>query len=52
MPAIDVSAENDWSLVRFWNYQANAWGILYPAYGFIYPEKPGAGTAIWTQPSS
>ena len=39
MPAIDVSAGNDWSLVRLWNYQANAWGITYEAYGFIYPER-------------
>ena len=39
MPAIDVSVANDWSLVRFWNYQARAWGITYEASGFIYPEK-------------
>jgi surface antigen len=39
MPAIDVSIANDWSLVRFWNYQAKAWGITYEASGFIYPEK-------------
>ena len=51
MPAIDVSAENDWTLVRFWNYQASAWGTLYPAYGFIYPERAGAGTT-WSQPTS
>jgi hypothetical protein len=41
MPVADVSPDNDWSLVRFWNYQAQAWGILYPASGFIYPEKTG-----------
>lgn len=39
MPAIDVSVANDWSLMRFWNYQAKAWGITYEASGFIYPEK-------------
>ena len=39
MPAIDVSVANDWSLVRFWNYQAKAWGITYEASGFIYPQK-------------
>ncbi len=38
MPAIDVSAANDWSVVRFWNYELKAWGIDYEAYGFIYPE--------------
>jgi surface antigen len=52
MPAIDVSPENDWTLVRFWNYQANAWGTLYAAYGFIYPEKAGAGATAWAQPRS
>ena len=41
MPVADVSPDNDWSLVRFWNYQAQAWVILYPASGFIYPEKTG-----------
>jgi hypothetical protein len=44
MPAIDVSPANDWSVVRFWNYQLKAWGITYDAYGFIYPEP--AGTTI------
>lgn len=39
MPAIDVSPANDWSLVRFWNYQAKAWGITYQASGFVYPER-------------
>jgi len=39
MPVSDVSPANDWSLVRFWNYQLQAWGIVYPAYGFIYPER-------------
>ena len=41
MPVADVSLNNDWSLVRFWNYEAQAWGILYPADGFVYAEKAG-----------
>jgi len=45
MPVTDVSIANDWSLVRFWNYDAKAWGIVYPAYGFIYAEKSGTSTA-------
>ncbi len=45
MPAIDVSAANDWSLVRFWNYEAKTWGIVYQASGFVYPEKTGTVTA-------
>ena len=45
MPVADISPNNDWSLVRFWNYQAQAWGILYPAYGFVYSEKSGTLTA-------
>jgi len=48
MPAIDVSPANDWSLVRFWNYQAKAWGITYQASGFIYPER--AVTTVTTGP--
>lgn len=32
----DVSVANDWSLVRFWNHEAGAFGQPYPAYGFIY----------------
>jgi surface antigen len=52
MPVADVSPDNDWSLVRFWNYQAQAWGILYPAYGFIYPQTSGTGFATAATPSS
>jgi hypothetical protein len=51
MPVADVSPNNDWSLVRFWNYQAQAWGILYPAYGFVYSEKSGTLT-VASAPSS
>jgi len=51
MPVADVSPNNDWSLVRFWNYQAQAWGILYPAYGFVYSERAGGSTAA-AAPSS
>lgn len=48
MPAIDVSAANDWSAVRFWNYQLQAWGIVYPAYGFVYAERTDTVTAQGT----
>jgi surface antigen len=48
MPAVDVSADNDWSAVRFWNYQLQAWGIVYPAYGFVYPERADTVTAQGT----
>jgi surface antigen len=48
MPATDVSAANDWSAVRFWNYQLQAWGIVYPAYGFVYPERLDTVTAQGT----
>lgn len=37
MPVIDVSPDNRWRLVRFWNFDAGAFGQVYPAYGFIYP---------------
>ena len=36
MPAIDVSAKNDWSKIRFWNYASSSFGRVYPASGFIY----------------
>ena len=39
MPAIDVSANNDWSKIRFWNYPSSSFGRIYPASGFIYPDK-------------
>ncbi|MEA2780720.1 MAG: hypothetical protein QOK29_2264 [Rhodospirillaceae bacterium] len=48
MPVADVSAGNDWSVVRFWNYQAKAWGIVYPAYGFIHPDRIDSASAAPT----
>jgi len=44
MPVIDVSDRNDWSQVRFWNPDTNAFGRTYEAYGFVYrnPTTPGA----------
>lgn len=35
--AVDASPTNDWSQVRFWNYEKHTLGFLYAAYGFIYP---------------
>lgn len=32
----DVSARNDWSSLRFWNYHTGAYGSPYKASGFIY----------------
>ena len=41
MPVIDVSAANDWTLVRVWWPPAGQMGATpYPAYGFILPEPP------------
>jgi len=37
MLAEDVSPDNDWTQVRFWNDARNVLGFPYPAYGFIYP---------------
>lgn len=33
----DVSANNDWSSVRFWNYEQDCFGFPYAVQGFIYP---------------
>lgn len=39
MPVIDASPANDWSQPRFWNERAQAYGSVYPAFGFIYPSS-------------
>jgi surface antigen len=52
MPVMDVSSGNDWSLVRFWNYDARAWGIVYPAEGFIYSQSTVAGSQTASPPPS
>ena len=36
---IDVSADNDWTAVRFWNPDTGAYGGVYEADGFIYPTS-------------
>jgi len=42
-PVADVSAANDWSMVRVWNIRTGAWGArTYPVQGFI---GPGPGSA-------
>jgi hypothetical protein len=38
MAVVDVSAANDWSLLRFWNPAAQTFGRPYEAYGFIHPR--------------
>jgi hypothetical protein len=40
MPVIDVSADNRWTAVRFWNFDLDAYGGAYPAQGFIYRRAP------------
>lgn len=40
MPVKDVSANNDWSRLRFWHYPSGTFGSVYPTSGFIYaPPK-------------
>jgi surface antigen len=36
MPVKDVSLDNDWSQVRFWDYPSKTYGRVYPVSGFIY----------------
>lgn len=36
MRAEDISPDNDWSSIRFWNYKAGSFGFPYKALGFIY----------------
>lgn len=42
MPAIDVSAANDWSQVRFKHPAVGAFGRNYPVKGFIHPHHAPA----------
>lgn len=44
MPVLDVSPGNDWTELRFWNQEAQVWGSIYPAEGFIYNAPAGAQT--------
>ena len=42
-PVVDVSENNDWSLVKVWNARTEAWGVRsYTVQGFILPNAPAA----------
>jgi surface antigen len=46
-PVIDVSRDNDWTLVRVWYPPVGAMGAhAYPAYGFIVPDLPAGHDAL------
>lgn len=48
-PVIDISADNDWSLVRVWWPPAGQMGGTdYPTYGFIRPHRPASHDQLWT----
>ena len=52
MPVIDVSAANDWTLVRVWWPPAGQMGATpYPAYGFILPEPPRTAERLAVEPA-
>lgn len=36
MPVEDISPANDWTSVKFWNYEMGVYGFPYKAKGFIY----------------
>jgi hypothetical protein len=40
MPVKDVSPNNDWTQVRFLHPAVGGYGRVYPALGFIYPDRP------------
>jgi hypothetical protein len=44
---VDVSPDNNWSEVRFWNAPSHAFGKVYAAYGFIYPKRFDGDRAVW-----
>lgn len=37
MPVEDISPANNWTSVKFWNYEVNSYGFPYKAKGFILP---------------
>jgi len=42
-PVVDVSENNDWSLVKVWNVRTETWGVkTYTVRGFILPTPPAA----------
>jgi surface antigen len=46
-PVRDVSANNDWSVVRVWYTAGKKYGVRsYPVHGFIYPESPMAANPV------
>jgi surface antigen len=48
MAVADVSPNNDWTQLRFYNEEYQSYGSVYPANGFIYnmADAPGGGTTI------
>ena len=50
-PVADVSADNDWSIVRVWNIKTGGWGKrTYPVQGFIGPGSDSGREAPRTDP--
>lgn len=49
-PVIDVSANNDWSVVRIWWPPSGQMGITdYPAHGFIHADRPKSRAELLAQ---
>lgn len=47
-PVLDVSEDNDWSLVRVWNVERGHFGgHVYVVQGFVLPEKRGSSGLLW-----
>jgi surface antigen len=46
-PVLDVSADNDWSLVKVWNIRSGSWGTkVYAVQGFIGPAPAQANPEV------
>jgi len=42
-PVVDVSAANDWTMVKVWNIKTGSWGTkVFPVQGFIWPGSASA----------
>jgi surface antigen len=46
-PVIDVSADNDWTMVKVWNIRTGSWGSkIYRVQGFIGPGPANANPVV------
>ncbi len=51
-PVIDVSDNNDWTVVKVWNIRSGSWGTkVYKVQGFIGPGPAVRTATPWSPPT-